>query len=162
MAKHIPLTQNQFTIISDIDYARVRKYKWCAAWNNSTKSFYAVRVVGSKTIQLAAFILNLPTGLQPDHKDGNTLNNKRSNLRSATRSQNCANRSKRSDNTSGFKGVCFDKSRRNSRVWLAQITYMGKTKHLGHYETSVQAAYAYDQAAKQLYGKFAKLNFNRG
>lgn len=96
-------------------------------------------------------------GLDVDHIDRNGLNNSRSNLRVATRSQNLANRGKTRANTSGYKGV-FARGRR----WLAQIKVNGEAIRLGTYETREEAARAYDKGALKFFGEFAYLNFSEG
>jgi len=92
------------------------------------------------------------TGLHADHINTNTQDNRRSNLRAATRAENQRNRSMPRNNTSGFKGVIFDK--RNSR-FTAQIGLHG-TKYLGSFTTALEASQAYQDAALKLHGKFAR------
>lgn len=88
-----------------------------------------------------------------DHIDGDKQNNAPSNLRLATRSQNNYNAKKRRDNTSGYKGVSFDKARGK---WDARFNVKGKTVHLGRFATAEQAKAAYDKAASALRGDFHK------
>lgn len=87
-----------------------------------------------------------------DHINRNPLDNRRSNLRICTHSQNCMN--KRSKSKSGFKGVVP-----NGSGWAAHIKINRKKQHLGTYRTKEQAARIYDAAAKRLFGEFAVLNF---
>lgn len=84
------------------------------------------------------------------------LNNTRNNLRLATYSQNRVNRELRSNNKSGFKGVCWNKSREN---WEVTIQINGKHRHIGYYDTPEEAARVYDEAAIKYHGEFARLNF---
>jgi hypothetical protein len=93
--------------------------------------------------------------LDVDHRDGDGLNNCRSNLRVATRQQNGSNQRKRA-NSNTYKGVCFDKSRNR---WLAGIKVNYKRINLGRFESEIEAAQMYDVAAKELHGEFARLNF---
>lgn len=89
-----------------------------------------------------------------DHKDGNSLNNRYDNLREATLSQNAANSKKRSDNTSGLKGVSYDKI---NRKWVARVrVHNGPYKNLGRYDDKDQAAAAYAFAIKELHQQFAR------
>ena len=90
-----------------------------------------------------------------DHKDRNPLNNNKANLRPCTHQQNIFNCRKRSDNTSGLRGVSWSKERKK---WHAQITFNGKCVALGRYETRNEAAEAYNLKAKELFGEFAVLN----
>ena len=100
-----------------------------------------------------------------DHRDGNTLDNRRENLRVATAAQNVRNaRKKRSATTSRYKGVFFTRGRKGrslSKPWQAQIRRGGKNRYLGCFETAEAAALAYDTAARETFGEFACLNFPR-
>lgn len=88
-----------------------------------------------------------------DHIDGNRANNKLSNLREATQSQNCANAKLRSNNTSGFKGVYYHPK---TGKWKSQIKKDGVSRHLGLFPTPEEAHKAYVKAAKELFGEFAR------
>jgi hypothetical protein len=101
--------------------------------------------------------MNAPAGLMVDHRNTNSLDNRRSNLRLATRAQNVQNSQKRNiKTTSRFIGVCLDKE---SGRWIAAITKEGKKVHLGRFDSEPDAAKAYDAAAKKYRGEFARLNF---
>lgn len=91
-----------------------------------------------------------------DHINGNGLDNRRENLRICTVSQNAMNRTRQRNNKTGFKGVSYDRVRKKFK---ACIHLDGKTKHLGMFLDSKEAALAYDSAAVQFFGKFAVLNF---
>lgn len=97
-------------------------------------------------------------GVEVDHIDGNPLNNRRSNLRPATRTQNQRNRRKqRKPVTSRYKGVCLN---RKTGKWIAYINPGGgKTIYLGSHRVEEDAARAYDEAARRHHGAFARLNF---
>lgn len=88
-----------------------------------------------------------------DHIDGDGLNNRLSNLRQATHSQNLCNRPKPASNSSGYKGVCWSKP---AQKWQAQIFINGKAKYLGLYETAEDAHAAYQRAAPKYHGEFAQ------
>ena len=89
-----------------------------------------------------------------DHRDGNPANNRWSNLRLATHSQNNANRRRPRHNTSGFKGVSFD---RRVGKWKATICKEGHTMCLGWFDTPQAAHKAYVKAARMLFGELARV-----
>lgn len=94
---------------------------------------------------------------QVDHVNNCPSDNRWSNLRQATVSQNACNRKSRKNSTSEYLGVCWDKSRGN---WMAGIRVDGRKKLLGRFENEIEAAKAYDAAAKKFHGKYAKLNLS--
>lgn len=113
--KRIPLTQGKVALVSDEDYEYLMQWKWYA--RRAGKTFYAGRHVRLKLKQKVFHmhrVIAERLGIleAPDHKDRNGLNNQRSNLRAATISQNKANRGRNKNNTSGYKGVYWDKERK--------------------------------------------------
>lgn len=123
--------------------------------NNTAKRYYVHRLVGS-AFHLIDF--NNPKQ-QIDHVDNNPRNNHLDNLRAATSSENMAwgPKSTNSNNTSGFRGVCLD---RRNKKWHARIMVNRKSKHLGYFEEKLDAARAYDEAARELFGEFAFSNLS--
>lgn len=125
-------------------------------------SDYVVRGEKSETgnhrvVRLHRDILRPKVGQDVDHKDGNKLNNLEFNLRFCTPAQNSRNRVKpRGHWSSTFKGVCWH---HQSQAWRAYIVFNRKQKHLGRFASEEAAARAYDAAAKELYGEFARTNF---
>lgn len=97
-----------------------------------------------------------PLGEQIDHIDGDRANNSPNNLRIASFSQNQANQQLRRENSTGYKGVTWKRSRQK---YAAQITVGGKYKYLGMWDSAVEAALAYDRAARDAFGAFALVNF---
>ena len=91
-----------------------------------------------------------------DHKDGDRLNNRIKNLRPATRLENNRNSRNRKSSTSQYLGVHLNK---RLKKWCARISTNGKGKHLGCFDDEIEAAKAYDAAAKELFGEFANPNF---
>jgi len=146
-------------LIDTKDYKLVAGYRWWVLSHHSNNSFYAAcwpYKVKRPIIYMHTLINNTPKGMETDHKDTDTLNNKRDNLRSATPSQNRSNtKTLRPQNSSGFQGVTKEGKR-----FVAQIHRMGKnSQHIGRYETKEEAAIAYDKEALALHGDFARLNF---
>jgi hypothetical protein len=122
---------------------------------------YAVRQVRvgkgkTKAVHLHREIIGAPAGMYVDHINHNGLDNRRANLRLATRFQNARNRPKTNKATSSkYKGVSY---RAGNDKWSATIFADGKNVHLGHFETEIEAARVYDDAAREHYGSFAALN----
>jgi hypothetical protein len=158
--RRIFLGEGRFTLVDPPDYYRFNNFQWCAKENGPR--IYAVRLIAdsrnrTKILSLHREIMNPPEGLLVDHKNRNTLDNRRENLRLATHSQNQCNKSKTSKKTSSrFIGVFFEKS---SAKWVARIALRGKRFWLGRFSSEIDAAHAYDAAAKKHHGEFAKLNF---
>jgi len=150
--KKISLTNSpELAIVSDGDFAKVSRRKWYLGKDGHARStvtphIYLHHLINGKP----------PRGLETDHRNGNRLDNRRSNLRNATHRQNQMNMGKHRDNVSGFKGV-FRRSGR--KKWNVQIKANGKRKFLGRFDSPIEAAKVYDKAAKKLFGEFARLNF---
>ena len=153
--KHIELTQGKIAIVDDEDYEWLSKYKWCARREDGDH-WYAIRKSAGKHLRMHREILKCPETLHVDHKNGDGLDNRRSNLRTCSNKQNGANRKKnRGQSSSKFKGV---HRKRNKNGWYAQIFVDGKQKSLGVFETERDAALAYNEAAIFSYGEFARVN----
>lgn len=149
--KTIPLTQGKIALVDDEDYERVSAFKWYAHKNYRT--FYALRHTPWKdgarqVIRMHSFIMGIP---YVDHVNCDGLDNRKKNLRSADSRQSSQNRRKELNSCSRFKGVSWDK-----KHWRARIK---GTISLGNFDSEEAAARAYDEAAKKLFGEFARLNF---
>ena len=149
--RFIPLTRGQNAIVDAADFEWLSQWNWRAAFTKSTG--YAVRTDGT---MMHALICGTE---RPDHIDGNGLNNRRSNLRPATVSQNACNKRAKRNSRSGYKGVSFDGSVRRTKPWQAIIMLHGKGRKIGNFSTPEEAAKAYDCEARKLHGEFARLNF---
>jgi len=156
--KTIPLSQGKEAVVDDEDYERLAQFKWCALKQGNT--FYARRNVhtpaGWTLASMHRMILKPPNNMQCDHIDGNGLNNQRANLRACTRAENTCNQRPQVGCASRFKGVAWHKA---AQKWQAQIQNVGKQMHLGYFTDEVDAARAYDAAARELFGEFARPNF---
>ena len=157
--KQIPLTQGKVALVDDEDYSRVLAYTWRCETDKYGKNYAMTgNQRGLFRTSLGAFILgDPPQGYQIDHKDGDSLNNQRENLRFATPTQNSCNRGPMSNNTTGYKGVCYC---RNGRKYgyRVMIKADGKNHFKGFYETAEEAARVYNRWAKEYHGEFAYQN----
>ena len=146
-------------LIDDEDYEKLSKFKRYLL-KRKHKNLRVVRyekITSKKRVKrlLHREICNAAVGSIIDHIDNDVLNNCKANLRACTRTQNCYNRSLNIDNTSGYKGVVFHKTKGK---FAAQIGFKSKSRHIGYYKTKEEAAKAYNEKAKELFGEFAKLN----
>jgi hypothetical protein len=156
--KEISLPKNLIAIVDDEDFEFLTSRKWNIT--KGLKTYYAVRntsVNGNTfTEVMHRLIMKVSdSSVFIDHIDGNGLNNQKSNLRIATRSQNNANRLAKKNGTSKYLGVCRIKNRDR---FQANITKDGKQYALGYFTTEEAAAKAYNEAAIRLHGEFANLN----
>jgi len=157
----IRMEQPRYAKVDPADYERLRKYEWFT--KKGKNSFYALRhTSGGKrqkegVIYLHQEIIKVPKGMMVDHINHDGMDNRRSNIRAATRAQNMRNRGKRSGSRSSkYKGVSWKKQ---TRKWQATITFERKRIYLGCYHSEIEAAKAYDRAAMKYHGEFASLNF---
>jgi hypothetical protein len=155
----IVLAGGQIAVVDDEDFDVVSQYSWHLAAGryaaSDDRNF--ARTSGEYLYMhvLVARLAGLDTSRKVDHRDNNGLNNRRSNLRWATHSQNLANRGPQRNNTSGFKGVTWVGSKRR---WMAQIKVNQKRIGLGYFVIKEDAARAYNRAAKQHFGAYAYQN----
>jgi len=149
MSKLIPLTQGKFAIVDDKDFRLVSRFSW-----HHSKGYASARING-KLIKMHRLLMGAVLGQTIDHKDMNGLNNRRSNLRFCTRSQNGANSRIRKNNSSGFK--CID-WRKDKKKWRARVHIQYGSVHLGYFKTRESAAEAHEFASIMLFGEFARPN----
>ena len=163
MALKIPLTgkygHGKEALVDLEDYDKVSVHKWWLS-KLSDGGYYVATWIQGKNVYLHRFILGINW---VDHRNNNTLDNTRENLRPCSKAENGANKNKCVTygghvTASRYKGVYWSKGNQN---WYAQIGISGKSKHLGTFETEVEAARAYNRAAVERFGEFARLNVIR-
>jgi len=144
--KTIGLTRGLVAIVNEADYERLRALKWSAQWDWEL----------GRGIGMHRLVIYAPGGTGVDHINGDTLDNRRGNLRLATSEQNGRNQKISRKNSTGYKGVVFYKRRGR---WGARIRFRGKQYHLGLFDSALLAALEYDKWARLLFGRFARPNY---
>lgn len=165
--REIPLTHGQVAIVDESDYEKLSAHKWHAFRPPHSKNWYAVREAyregegptrnrryRSHMHRVILDVDDCKKHLFVDHINGNGLDNRRSNLRLVTHSQNHMNERRRSDNASGHKGV--SRASTISERWQANITANGKTHYLGIFPTIQEAIEARREAGQKLHGEYAR------
>lgn len=158
-SRWIPLTQGQRALVDAADYEWLMRWKWCARKTllRSGEVYYALRreALSGRMLYMHREIMAARKGEEVDHKHGNRLDNRRSELRIATRVQNAQNIHRVSTwKATTAKGVYRCMSGR----WRTQIGVDGRQVHLGYYSTEYEAALVYDEAARVYFGEFAATN----
>jgi hypothetical protein len=166
--REIPLTRGLCAIVDDSDYNWISKLKWNAIPKCTKSGFYAVGQVmlgfkNQKRTWMHREILGVRNHkkIEVDHINGNGLDNRRCNLRVCSHSQNSRNRKIQTNNKTGYKGVNVRLActiRKYCASLNVNINYKRKCYHLGYFKTAKEAALAYNNKAKEIYGEFAKLN----
>jgi hypothetical protein len=149
--KTLKLSNGKEFMIDDEDYELVSQHKW----------YHGARryVISNTGGYLHRLLMSTPKGMYTDHINGNPLDNRKSNLRVCTNRQNISNMRKKASSSSKYKGVSFDKSRNK---WRSIIMKDYKYIQLGRFNSEVEAARAYNEKAKELFGEFASLNTIEG
>jgi len=152
--KEIKLTRGRAALVSEQDFDDINNYRWFSGNHG-----YAARMIRTesgirKTLLMHVQIIGSVEGLEIDHVNGNTLDNRRDNLRHVTHSQNMANQVK-TRGVSEFKGVSWKK---RNKKWMAQIYKNSTCFYIGLFLSETEAAMAYNKRAVELFGNFAKLN----
>ena len=150
----VPLTKGHVALIDEDDVERVSKYNWYSMKGKHTH-YGAVKFAELSTT-LHRFVLGAEKDQKVDHKNGDGLDNRKANLRFCSYGQNNANSRKVAKCASIYKGVTFDDTA--SFKWKARLYKDGKQKVLGRFATEQEAALAYNRAAVEVYGEFAKVN----
>jgi hypothetical protein len=152
----IQLTQGKNALVDSCDYPDLSRFKWHAA--RGSAGFYARRgacVDGKRRgMPMHRDLVGQP-GLQVDHANCDTLDNRRENLRPATSKENGRNRRKQSGASSRYKGVSWH---HKYNGWVAVVMCEGHWRNLGVFDSEIDAGHAYNLAAKEAFGEFARLN----
>jgi hypothetical protein len=162
--KIIGLTQGQYSLVDDEDFEKVKKYTWHAT-RKAKKIWYAKTSLrreenkSRKSLLMHRLILDALPGVEVDHRNGGGLDNRRSNIRLCTRSENQCNRGAVRGSFSKFKGVHFKK---REKRWYAIIRIKGKQCFIGTFKEEEEAAKAYNKRAFKEHGEFANLNIIGG
>lgn len=158
--KLIPLTKGQFAKVDDADYDELIKTKWHVVASSDGKSFYAARYVRmpdgrNSNETMHRVVMMAKPGEEVDHRFHDTLDNRRSQLRIATHAQNQRNRLLSKYNTSGYKGVSWNRERCK---WEVRIRVDGVKKNGGRFDCKLEAARAYDKLSRQYHQDYSLNN----
>lgn len=153
--KKIKLTQGKFALVDNEDCERINQFNWYV--DNTYGYWRAKRNIPfngkQTTLLMARYILDVTDSKQfVDHRNHNTLDNQKHNLRICTHAENLRNRKIQKDNKSGYKGVSYFKRDRN---WRARIHINHKEMYLGTFDNPKLAHKAYCKAATKYFGEFA-------
>lgn len=153
---YVPLTKGYEAVINAADVPLVERWNWFPLVTPRTVYAHRMDYSGDapRGVRLHRLLMGEPEGFEVDHQDCDGLNNRRKNLRVATKSQNMQNQRLRSTSKSGFKGVCF---RKDIGKWMARIKVNGKQHHLGCFTTAEDAHAAYVAASDRLHGDFGRV-----
>lgn len=141
-------------MIDDIDFEKISQFNWNLQMGNNLRP-YARTCINHKRIFLQNLILKCPEGMTIDHRNGNSLDNRRDNLRICTKEQNMANQT--GWNKTKLKGTRLH----HTGKYSARVYHNKKDYWLGLFDTEQEAADAYDKKAEELFGEFAFLNRDR-
>jgi len=157
--RRIKLTRGKYTLVDPEDFERLNQYKWYCTHNGYAKRTVPKRLVKGKQkyALMHRELCPVSDGMVIDHINRNPSDNRKANLRPATRQQNCWNVDyKRRPRRSRYIGIYFDK---RIGKWRVHMQLDGRFRFFGHYADDVEAAKKYDEVAKKYRGEFAVLNF---
>jgi len=153
--KELELTDGQVTYVDDEDYGRLSELSWHPVRGKYTTYARAYDRETGGAIYMHREITGAQRGQDVDHLNHNGLDNRRCNLRVCTRQQNMRNRRPNRNTTSRYKGVCWN---RHISKWVAGIYVNKRRIHLGSFDDEREAALAYNRAAREHFGEYARLN----
>src|SRR5690554_1628702 len=158
--KRIELTNGNHALVDEDLYEFLNKWNWIESSFGYAIRFETIPNSGSKQkrIWMHRVIVDTPEHLITDHINGNKLDNRKENLRIVTHTENGANRKKKYNSKSKYKGVSLCSNPNRKKKWRARITVNGKLKFLGNFYTEDEAAKAYNDAALKHFGEYARLN----
>lgn len=158
--KYIKLTQDKSVLVDDEDFDYLNQWKWHYHKSRNSGGYAARHTTRSngkrQRIFMHILINKTPVDLDTDHKNGDTLDNRRSNLRSITHQQNGWNRKSNFNSTSGYKGVSWHKA---TGKWRVRVCANSEREFTAYFTDKTEAAKAYDAKAAELFGQYARLNF---
>jgi len=154
--KSISLSRGEVALVDDDDFDILSKHKWTYSGNGyAYRMEYSNNCKTRRHILMHREIMDTPSGMDTDHINKNTLDNRRCNLRVCTTQQNTTCKVKQKNNTSGYRGVYWDKQH---GCWRAAIQYYRKNHFLGLFKDKIDCAKAYDKAAGLYFKEFAVKN----
>jgi hypothetical protein len=154
MTKELILSNGKIALVDDEDFEKVSKHNWYFLKGYAAKS--GTIAEGKHTVLLHHFVTETDYKYVVDHINGNSLDNQKKNLRVVTAQQNAFNRAvAKNKESSRYKGVHWSKEK---NLWLSIIKLNRKPTHLGYFNSEIDAAIAYNENAKNLFGKYARLN----
>ena len=149
-------TGGEKILIDNDDYKWAKYFSWTVTWGSVNKNVASVRTYETG-FRLCRVIMEVVNGQIVDHVNGNGLDNQKNNLRICTRRENLFNKKKYLSGKNRFKGV-YKRKLIYKNTWEARINFNKKPIYLGDFSNEIDAAKAYNERAKKLYGQFAKLN----
>lgn len=150
----IPLSRGKTAVIDAADWSKIDGFNWAVVGPNPRGDYYAYRSLNDgKMLYLHRALMDAPADMMVDHRNGRTLDCRRENLRLATRTQNNANSRGHGRNSSGYRGVSFDRER---GLWEAYVSHGGRKYHLGRFASREDAAAIRRERERELFGEFVR------